>query len=103
MHLAETRKIIRRMGVIFSRFTGERRQGRSERGARDTRNGGIHVSRAPLPLCSSFARKKAKKKRRRRRRMPVLQANRETRFLTSEVVLTNHKKLVPATHTQNRQ
>ena len=62
MHLAETRKIIRRMGVIFSRFTGELRQGRSERGARDTRNGGIHVSRAPRPLCSSFARKTQKKK-----------------------------------------
>ena len=39
MHVAETRKIACRMGVIFSRFTGNQRQARSERGARDTRNG----------------------------------------------------------------
>ena len=35
--------------------------------------------------------------------MPVLQANRKKKFLTSKVVLANHKKLGPAKHTQNRQ
>ena len=35
--------------------------------------------------------------------MPVLQANRKKKFLTSKVVLANHKKLVRAKHTQNRQ
>ena len=60
MHVAETRKIACRMGVVFSRFTGKQRQARSERGARDTRNGGRPVSRAPRPLCSSFARKTQK-------------------------------------------
>ena len=39
MQVAETPKIACRMGVIFSRFTGKQRQARSERGARDTRNG----------------------------------------------------------------
>ena len=33
--------------------------------------------------------------------MPVLQANRKKKFLASKVVLTNHKKLVPAKHTKS--
>ena len=95
MHLAETRKIACRMGVIFSRFnSGSKGSAKRARSARHAQRG-RHVSRAPRPLCSSFAQKTPKKKKKN-----ALRANRKKKFLTSKVVLTKNKNLVPAKHTK---
>ena len=61
MHLAETRKIACRMGVIFS-LTVDRREARSERGARDTRNG----EDTCLALLARFALRSPKKRKKKK-------------------------------------
>ena len=95
MHLAETRKIACRMGVILSRFnSGSKGSAKRARSARHAQRG-RHVSRAPRPLRPKNAKKKKKKKK-----TNALRANRKKKFLTSKVVLTKNKNLVPAKHTK---